>query len=393
MTKKSKLLILIPLGAAVLNGGGYLVAVNLRSKGHERPGGTAAEPAVTSSMRLSSDDQTSTAGKGKDDKEAKSVDRIKEKEERALARRAAGLAALDAGDYGRALADFAEARALAGDKAYVSELLRVTEDLAQRAQPIRRAPPSRPSPPARPAPPSPVHLASRGHASERVVAKEMPVPVESSVPAPAPTAAPTSGLLLVTTTPRGLLVQVDDVPVDLTPTRASLKIGSHHVSFFDGDRKVYETNVEVKAGSPTTLLRDLSAELAPPLPSAPASAPFTKERVAEENASPVPVPTGQPGSTTPARRSRNQTAAAAQSVPPPLEPRTGSLDITSPGLYGEIWINGRPRGFPPLHAEDLPAGPTRIGVRVNGVEQRSAFVAVRPGLTISVKLNRRDVAP
>jgi len=50
-----------------------------------------------------------------------------------------------------------------------------------------------------------------------------------------------SGLLLVTTTPRGLLVQVDDVPVDLTPTRASLRVGSHHVALFDGNRKIYET--------------------------------------------------------------------------------------------------------------------------------------------------------
>src|SRR5581483_5827069 len=141
--------------------------------------------------------------------------------------------------------------------------------------------------------------------------------------------------------------------------------------FFDGDRKVYETNVEVRPGSPTTLLRDLSAELTPPPPPALAPAPFSKERLADESAGPGPTPIAQPSPATSPGRSRKVAAASAQVVPPPLAPRTGSLDITSPGLYGEIWINGRPRGFPPLHAEDLPVGRARIGVRVNGVEQRS----------------------
>lgn len=391
MTKKNKLLILIPLLAAVLNGAGYLVAVNMRSKEPERAG-SAGGPATSASTKGLSDDvtgQPGTAVKPRDDKESASVDSARE--EKALARRAAGLAALDAGDYGRALADFAEARALAGDKAYVSELLRVTEDLAQRAQAARRAPALRPAPPARPAPLSPSHFANRVHAPERTVIKEMAAPIEPPAPGAAQTVAPTSGLLLVTTTPRGLLVQVDDVPVDLSPTRASLKLGSHHVAFFDGDRKVYETNVDVKAGAPTTLLRDLTAELTPaPVPTA---VPFAKERVAEENLSAAAVPASKPVPATPARRSGNPMPVVAQAEPPSLAPRTGSLDITSPGLYGEIWINGRPRGFPPLHAEDLPAGRTRIGVRVNGVEQRSVFVAVRPGLTTPVRLSRQEAIP
>jgi len=388
MTKKNKLLILIPLLAVALNGAGYLIAIKMRSKEPERTASTGVPPAGVSTKGLS-EDLTAAAAKAKDDQEPKSAENAKE--EKALARRAAGLAALDTGDYGRALADFAEARALAGEKAYVSELLRVTEDLAQRAQAARRAPPPRSAPtPARPSP-SPPHFANRLHAPERTVAKETPLPVEPPAPVATQPVAPTSGLLLVTTTPRGLLVQIDDVPVDLSPTRASLKLGAHHVAFFDGDRKVYETTVEVKAGSPTTLLRDLSAELTP-APS-PTAVPFAKERVAEENASAAQASATQPAPATSPRRSGNATSAAAQALPPPLAPRTGTLDITSPGLYGEIWINGRPRGFPPLHAEDLPAGRTRIGVRVNGVEQRSAFVAVRPGLTTSVKLSRQEAIP
>jgi hypothetical protein len=84
---------------------------------------------------------------------------------------------------------------------------------------------------------------------------------------------------------------------------------------------------------------------------------------------------------TPARRASSLVSA------------TGGLEVTSPGLYGEIWINGRPWGFPPVQARDLPSGPTRVAVRVNGVEERSAIVAVKPGLTTAVQLNRREGIP
>src|SRR5262245_2103618 len=131
MTKKTKLILLIPIGAVILNGIGYLVALNLKSSAksdnvaaNETAAGERA-PAVP--------------------EERSKEDRIKE--EKAMARRAAGMAALEAGDYERALADFAEARALAGDRAYVSELLRVTEDLAHRPPAARRPVVVRAAPP------------------------------------------------------------------------------------------------------------------------------------------------------------------------------------------------------------------------------------------------------
>ena len=49
------------------------------------------------------------------------------------ARRAAGLAALEAGDYDKALINFTEAKALLRDKANVGDLLRVTEELRHTA--------------------------------------------------------------------------------------------------------------------------------------------------------------------------------------------------------------------------------------------------------------------
>ena len=76
-------------------------------------------------------------------------DSEQDKEERALARRSAGLAALDSGDYERALIDLTEARSLMGERANVDELLRVTEDLRghQHSSPRAHvAPPPSPSP-------------------------------------------------------------------------------------------------------------------------------------------------------------------------------------------------------------------------------------------------------
>jgi hypothetical protein len=387
MTKKTKLILLIPVGAVILNGLGYLVALNLKNANKtDGAANAASEPAAPAAI-------------GRVDRapeERSKEERIKE--EKAMARRAAGMAALEAGDYERALADFAEARALAGDRAYVSELLRVTEDLAHRPPSARRPVVVRAAPPPPPRP------AGRFRIVERSAPRESAPPSEAP-PASAPAPAPTSGLLLVTTTPRGLLVQVDEVPVDLTPTRASLKIGPHHVALFDGDRKIYETNVDVKGGAPTTLLRDLSSEVAPPRVPAPAATAFAKEdglrpaaatttttaaragAVSARIAAPPPTPPAALADRPPSVAARTPARRPSSSSLPSL---TGGLEVTSPGLYGEIWINGRPWGFPPLQARDLPPGPTRVAVRVNGVEERTAVVSVKSGRTTTVELNRRQ---
>ena len=365
MTKKTKLILLIPVGAVILNGLGYIVALNLKSTNKtDGTASAAAEPAPS----------------------PEHVDRVPErsredriKEEKAMARRAAGMA---------------------GDRAYVSELLRVTEDLAHRPPSARRPVVVR-SPP----PPPPPRAPGRFRIVERSAPRESAPPSEAP-PAPAQP-PPTSGLLLVTTTPRGLLVQVDEVPVDLTPTRASLKVGSHHVALFDGNRKIYETNVDVKGGAPTTLLRDLSSEVQPSHSEAVASAPppFAKQEGLHQAAAtsspaphlaPAPARPSAPPPIPPSALADRPPSVAARTPPrraSSLQAMTGGLEVTSPGLYGEIWINGRPWGFPPVAARDLPPGPTRVTVRVNGVEERSAVVAVKPGLTTAVQLNRREGIP
>ena len=191
------------------------------------------------------------------------------------------MAALDAGEYEKALIDFTEARALLGDKANVSELLRVTEDLRSKRD---RAAASRPTHVAAAPSPPPPRPVSRPSMARRMAMRETPIPAVETTPLPPPP-PPASGLLIVSTTPRGLLVHVDEAAIDLTPMRTKVKPGSHRVALFDGDRKVYEATVDVKDGGTATLVKDLPVEMAvemappreapppPPAPPAPRAEP------------------------------------------------------------------------------------------------------------------------
>jgi hypothetical protein len=382
MTKRP-LLIGIPVIVLLANGIGYLVVTRTRPAGPapEAPRQQAVAPGPSSVGA-----PAGATGAGEDG--AESAD--KKREESASAHRAAGLAALDAGDYDKALIQFTEARALLGDRAHVSELLRVTQDLRSR-------PPSQVRPrtiaASSTAPVSP-GTSSRGAAralgGRRVVpvVKEEPVAAGAAGPGEAPSMASPSGLLIVTTTPRGLLVQIDDSAVDLTPMRTRVKPGSHRVILMDGDRKVYETTVDVREGATTPLFKDLGAP-EPPVeaPRAVVTVPAVSAPTAREDTVPPTSPAPQEVAIS---RPAGLVASrpAPQLVPPPAE--TGVLSISSPGLYGVVWINGRARGYPPLEVRNVPTGQVKVEVRVNGVQKRASTVVVRPGATTAVKLTSEE---
>jgi len=290
----------------------------------------------------------------------------------ALARRSAGLVALEAGEYDKALIQFTEAQALVGDKARVADLIRVTQDLRSKSSGGATAPRPRPSAPAR----------SSRIASRRAEPREEPPPAIETEPAP----QPAGGTLIVTTSPRGLLVQVDDSPLDLTPMRTRLKSGSHRVALLDGGRRVYETTLEIKDGATATLLKDFPSE-ASPEPARPSAAAVESREVAQEAARTETVAkstgTARPA---PASSATPASAAATPAESPAGSGGTGSLDISSPGLYGVVWVNGRPRGYPPLKVQDVPVGPAKVEVRVNGVQKRVSSIVVQPGLTQAVQL-------
>jgi hypothetical protein len=392
MTKR-QLLIGIPVIVLLANGIGYLLVNGRRSSAPPSASSVPGAPPAEGVARGTG------AAAGPPSAEMQAAEE-KRREETALGRRAAGLAALEAGDYDKALIQFTEARALLGDKAHVAELLRVTQDLRSRPPSAPRARGAAAIPVSPPAPSAPYRAAARGLGARRAVAvKDDPSPGPAGSPGEGPPPASPSGLLIVTTTPRGLLVQVDDNPVDLTPMRTRVKPGTHRIALLDGDRKVYETTVDVRDGATATLLKDLAG------PEPAAEAPRTL----------VPS-SSSPSSTTASTALAGQRAEAPRvAVPPPVEvaisrpaglvaspppsppslrnlapPESGGLVISSPGLYGVVWINGRARGYPPLEVRNVPAGQVKVEVRVNGVEKRASTVVVRPGSTTNVKLTAAE---
>lgn len=381
MTKRT-LLISIPVVALVLNGVGYLIVSKVRSP----------PVAVAPPIAAPAPPAPVLVRPPREEPDPAVTEEFRAKEERAMARRVTGLAALEGGDYDKALTDFTEARELLGEKAHVGELIRVTEDLRSR-------PPSSPR--------SRSGGSRRRHSSGRRVAYQEEPAGES----PAPPAAAPSGLLIVTTTPRGLLVHVDDTAIDLTPMRAKVKPGLRRITLLDGDHKVYETSLEIKEGATATLLKDLSVERAAVEPARLAAGPPAAASGREESSRPTsggaasggaaeaPSPSADPPAAPAARP-----AAASRRVDAPIPAstsdraaaspsETGELDIASPGLYGVVWINGRPRGYPPLKVRDLPPGPAKIEIRVNGVQRRTLTVLVKPGLTTPVKMRSQETAP
>ena len=376
MTKRT-LLISIPAVAILLNGVGYLIVSKVRapSPAVEPPGAngrsqvSAGTEATPQAPNPKSPAPGSTNGGG-------AVD-LGSPEEQAQARRAAGLAALEAGNYDKALINFTEAKAMAGDKANVADLLRVTEELRNRPPGPSRLRGSGSTPE-----PAPHRISSRAPARRLALREE---PADEAAPTPA--SSEPSGLLIVTSTPRGMLVHLDDAPLDLTPMKVKVKAGSHRVALLDGDRRVYETTVDVKEGATATIVRDLPADrttdgsraagvLAPGQLAGEANRPSTS----------TPPPTA-PLAAVPAVAAAPSAAQQAGAAPLSTSAQDlGGLDIASPGLYEVVWINGRPRGYPPLAVRDLPAGPVQVEVRVNGVQKRAAIANVRAGSTTAVTL-------
>ncbi|MHB8875811.1 MAG: hypothetical protein ACYC8T_19155 [Myxococcaceae bacterium] len=51
-----------------------------------------------------------------------------------------------------------------------------------------------------------------------------------------------------------------------------------------------------------------------------------------------------------------------------------------------MWINDRPYGFPPLVAKNLPAGPAKVEIRVDGVVRRTKTADVTASRRTTVRI-------
>ncbi|GEN07084.1 PEGA domain-containing protein [Myxococcus fulvus] len=272
------------------------------------------------------------------------------------ARRAAGLAALEDRDYDIAVREFTEALSLrrtpGGD---LVELLRIATDLQSRERDRTRVEPPKPTrePAVTRTPPRAKPSRASSSRTSTHAKEEPPPPVLEE---------PRNGLLLVTSTPPGLVVQVDGKAVDMTPARLPLRPGTYRVALAQGERRLMEETVVLEEDGVHSLNRDVSEQLAPPTPPRPVA-----------NTAPAETPPTPPATAAPVAVKAEATGR-------------GELDISSPSLYGEVWVNNRPYGFPPLVAQNLPAGPARVEVRVNGEVKRRMSVEVEAGRRVAVRV-------
>ncbi|HEY8211815.1 MAG TPA: PEGA domain-containing protein [Myxococcaceae bacterium] len=290
----------------------------------------------------------------------------------ARARRAAGIAALEHREYDKAVTELTEALRLRKDKGDLVELLNIANELRARDKvkaPIAPspAPPTPPPAPVAAAPSRPPSKSKPTRVATREREREKPPP-----PEPEPAAAPEpvrNGLLLVTSTPPGLVVTVDGKAVDLTPARVPVRPGSHRVTLAQGERRVFDETVEVGED----VVKPVTWEAKPEPP------PVVVAAAARTEPPPAPKPDPPPA---PAPAVTKPPEAAVTARPS----GSGDLEVTSPALYGEIWINDRPYGFPPVNARGLPAGKAKVEVRVQGAVKRKMTVEVVPGASTPVRV-------
>ncbi|MCY1080812.1 PEGA domain-containing protein [Archangium lansingense] len=367
--KQKTWIVVILLGALAINALAYMVVRNRRAPASVEAPPRAAVDGTASAAPPPPAPTTPAAPVPSPEEEANAG--------LARARRAAGLAALEDRDYNKAVAEFTEALSLRKDKGDLVELLRIASDLQSRDQVRTQNEPAKPErepePAARPAPKAkPVRVATRAR------------PAKEEPPAVPETAR--NGLLLVTSTPPGLVVMVNGKAVDLTPARLPLRAGTHRVALAQGERRLFEDSVEIEADEVRSINRDLTAELAPP-PSAPVRT-QPEPTIVPAVATTAQTPAAAPGSTVTASTKvepRPEPAAPATTARPTAGGK-GNLDITSPSIYGEVWVNNRPYGFPPVTARDLPAGQARVEIRVNGAVKRRMNIEVEPGRSTSVRV-------
>lgn len=185
---------------------------------------------------------------------------------------------------------------------------------------------------------------------------------------------PEVGQLLVFSVPAQLTVMIDDEP-GYAPTPARIRdvpVGAHVVSVHKDGTKLDQRTVTIERGAVATLDFDVQRLLTPK----PVAVVVPEEPKPEPKVEPKIEPKVELKVTEPVKAA---------------EPNLGGLGgllVESPGLYGEIWVNDRPYGFPPARVASLKSGEARIEVRVNGEVKRSKTVTVIANTFTEVRVGR-----
>lgn len=301
-------------------------------------------------------------------------------QEKFRAFRGAGLSALSQGNYDTAVEQFTQALRFGKADSDIMELLKMAKEFQdkQKAEPpveVAVAPtPAKPSPAPAPAPAPRV---AKREAARRQEPQEKEKKEEGAAVAPQP------GTLLITSSPTGLVVEVDGARKDLTPAKVSVAAGSHVVSLWKGESRLFQKTVTAEAGQVALVDADVSAQLAPPPESAKPqpvavapAAPLTPAPAAVAAVAAAPAPEKAPVPAPPAPAPTSPVAEAA----------TGELQIQSLNVYGEVFVNGKSVGFPPVVAKGLPASQATIEVRVDGSVRRKRVVDVVANKRTTVRI-------
>ena len=299
--------------------------------------------------------------------------------------RAGAVTAIERGDYKGAietLSAIVKAGNGMGDEA---ELLRVAKDLEERYRKPSTPEPLEPvagtkatgsdddAPRPAEVPPSVTvrQPVTRPSAPATVRRPPPPPPARPVVVARVTPPEPATGVLLVTSVPTGLSVEVDGKRGEFTPLRKVLEIGAHQVIIYRRDEAVFRKTVIVPKDGVATVDADLSPEsVSPPAPA------------------PAPTPAAEPKSEPKVTAPVEAKPVASSSAPPPavvLSSDVGEVLVLQAGLVGDVFIEGVGYGPPPVLAKSVRVGEVTVELRADGSVKRRKTVVVEKGRRASVQ--------
>lgn len=294
--------------------------------------------------------------------------------------RAGAVTAIERGDYKSAIAALSSIVRSGGGVGDEVELLRMAKDLEEKyRQPAGDSAPGAGGG-AADNNPGEVPVVNRPVASPAKPPAPSPLRRPAPAPAPKPVAVaranpePPTGLLLVTSVPTGLSVEVDGRRSEFTPLRKVMDVGPHTVVIYRRDEPVFRKTVNVPKDGVATVDADLTPERVEP----PAPAPVEPKPAVVE-------PKPKPAAVAPAPEPKAAEVPPPAPTKPPLTADTGEVLVMQAGLVGDVFIAGVSYGPPPVLAKAVPVGEVSVELRADGSVKRKKTVVVEKNRRANVQ--------
>lgn len=259
--------------------------------------------------------------------------------------RLAGLDAMDRGDYPAAVHSLTDAVRAGDDSPELLRLLGIAQDL-------RRERSNTPAPEA-----------------QRDEIRELVTSVRAR---PEPAAARRTTTVGYREEPRRVEPRRDE-PRDEPRRDESIRIDlSGSMASPEGSRD--DAPSDEPSGSLAVVPPPMMVEVAPAAAPAATSTAATTATVAPITA--MVAPTSAPIAPT-------RTERPSRPTPPA---RFGEIEVQSPNVFGDVWVNGRNYGPAPRVVREIPVGSTRVEIRVGNTVRRTRTVSVAEGQRARVQL-------